>query len=131
MKSCKKSLFDLFNRTNLEVPKGIRGKLWLVKLCPTQTLQIYRYFKHGRSQDFFGGEHFFKKYSKKFKKFQKIFEKFFKKFSKKFQKFRKFLKFFLRKLLKMHYFSIFSKEFNKPCVNVLRVWTKKPIYWKF
>ena len=26
----------------------------------------------------------------------------------------------------MHYFSIFSKTFNKPCVNFLRVWTKKP-----
>ena len=31
----------------------------------------------------------------------------------------------------MHYFSIFSKTFNKPCVNFLRVWTKTQIVGKF
>ena len=31
----------------------------------------------------------------------------------------------------MHYFSIFSQIFNKPCVNFLRVWTKKTIIGKF
>ena len=31
---------------------------------------------------------------------------------------------FLRKLQKMHYFSIFCKKFNKPCVHFSRVWTK-------
>ena len=41
------------------------------------------------------------------------------------ENFRKFFKkYFLRILQKMHYFSIFSKKFNKPCVNFLRVWTK-------
>ena len=38
--------------------------------------------------------------------------------------FRKFSKNFFRKLLKMHYFSIFLKKFSKPCVNFSRVRTK-------
>ena len=45
--------------------------------------------------------------------------------------FPKFWKDLLRKLLKMDYFAIFCKTFNKPCVNFLRFWTKNPIYWKF
>ena len=48
-----------------------------------------------------------------------------------FRKFSKILKNFIRKLLKMHYFNIFFKKFNKPCVNLLCVWTKKTMYWKF
>ena len=31
----------------------------------------------------------------------------------------------------MHYFSRFSKKFNKPCVCYTRVWTKNTICWKF
>ena len=34
-------------------------------------------------------------------------------------------------IAKMHYFSIFFSQINKACVNLLRVWTKKTIYWKF
>ena len=68
-----------------------------------------------------GGNTFSKNFSKNPKKFQtysKKFQKIFKKFSKNISKmFRKFLKTFLRKLLKMHYFSIFSKNVNKQCVN--------------
>ena len=41
-----------------------------------------------------------------------------------------FQKDFLRKLQKMHYFSIFFKKFNKPCVNFSRVWTKKTNSWE-
>ena len=37
---------------------------------------------------------------------------------------RRIFKKFLRKLLKMHYFSIFFKKFSKPCVNFSHVWTK-------
>ena len=44
--------------------------------------------------------------------------------------FRKFSKNFLRKLLKMHYSSIFFKRLNKPCVDILRVWRKKHKVWK-
>ena len=47
------------------------------------------------------------------------------------ENFRKFWKFSFRKLLQMHYFSIFFKKFNKPFVNFLRIWTKKTISWKF
>ena len=42
-----------------------------------------------------------------------------------------FQKIFFRTQLKMHYFSIFFKKFNKPCVSFLRVRTKNTIYWKF
>ena len=45
--------------------------------------------------------------------------------------FRRILKNFLRKLRKVHYFIIFFKEFNKPCANFLRVWTKNTTYRKF
>ena len=38
--------------------------------------------------------------------------------------FEKFSKSFLRKFRKIHYFSIVFENFNKPCVNVSRVWTK-------
>ena len=38
---------------------------------------------------------------------------------------------FLRKLLKIRYFSIFFKRFNKPCVNFLRVWPKTQSVGKF
>ena len=44
--------------------------------------------------------------------------------------FSKILKNVLRKSRKMHYFSIFFKKFNKPCVKFLRVWTKNTS-WKF
>ena len=40
------------------------------------------------------------------------------------ENFRKFSKNSLWKLLKMHYFRIFFKKVNKPCVNFSRVWTK-------
>ena len=30
----------------------------------------------------------------------------------------------------MHYFGIFFKKFNKPCVNFLRVWTKNTNSWE-
>ena len=69
---------------------------------------------HGRRQDFFRRGNTFKKI------FKKIYEIF-----------RKLLKIFLWKLLKMHYFSIFFKKFNKPCVKFLRVWTKNEICRKF
>ena len=149
-------------------------------------------YVHGRSQDFFRGEHFLKNFKnasknshKIRKKFTKNSEKIFKKYWKNFQKIskireniRKFSNVFLRKLRKMHYFSrfftklkkacaifwafgrkhilleflrIISKilkkflkklrktkyfsrvftKFKKPCVNLLCVWTKKTIYWKF
>ena len=58
---------------------------------------------HGRSQDFFReGDHF-----------------------------SKILKRFLRKLIKMHYFSIFFIIFNKACVNFSRIWTKNANVGKF
>ena len=38
--------------------------------------------------------------------------------------FSKICKNLLRKLLKMHYFSIFFEEINKTCVNISCVWTK-------
>ena len=79
---------------------------------------------------FFRGEHFFPK------NFLKIFKKFIQKFSKNFQKNyekipKNFQKNFLRYLLKMPYFSIFSKEINKPSVQILRVQTKNAMCWKF
>ena len=37
---------------------------------------------------------------------------------------------FLIKLQKMHYFSIFFKKFNKPCVNFWGVWTKNTNCWE-
>ena len=37
----------------------------------------------------------------------------------------------LRKLLKMHYLAYFSKEFNTPCVNSLRIWTKNTLFGNF
>ena len=81
---------------------------------------------HGRSQDFFRGS---------FTKFLKNFEiKFGKSIMLAFEiliKFSEFSKNFLRKWGKMHYFSIFFKEFSKPCVNFLRVWTKNTISRKF
>ena len=40
------------------------------------------------------------------------------------ENFRKFSKDFLRKFLEVHYFSIFFKKHNKPCVNFSLVWTK-------
>ena len=46
------------------------------------------------------------------------------------RKFSKIFKNFLRKLLKMHYFSIFFKEFNKPCVHFSRIWTKNANCWE-
>ena len=46
------------------------------------------------------------------------------------ENFRKFSKNFFRKLFKMHYFSIFFKKVNKPCVNFSRVWTKNTNFWK-
>ena len=30
----------------------------------------------------------------------------------------------------MHYFSVFFKKFNKPCVTFSRVWTKNTNYWE-
>ena len=36
----------------------------------------------------------------------------------------------LRKLRKMHYFSIFFKKVNKPCVKTLRLWTKNANCWE-
>ena len=97
-------------------------------------------FAMGVARIFFGGgTHFqknFKKYSKKFvKNFVKIFNKVAKNFQKYSKKLKKFLKKFLKfsknfhknlftKMLKIHYFSIFFKKVNKPCVQFLRVWTK-------
>ena len=104
-------------------------------------------WEHGRSQDFFrgGGNTFSKKFSKNFqkncKKFSKIFKKssnIFKKNFKNFQKIfkkislqTKFWKTFFRKLRKMHYFSIFQKNFNKPCVNFFPFGRKTQIVGKF
>ena len=45
--------------------------------------------------------------------------------------FRKFSKVFLRKMLKMPYFSIFFKKFNKPSIQFLRIWTKNAMCRKF
>ena len=45
--------------------------------------------------------------------------------------FEKFSKNFLRKLREIHYFSIFFKKFNKPCVNFSRVWTKNTLLGNF
>ena len=42
-----------------------------------------------------------------------------------------FEKIFLRKLLKMHYFCIFFKKFNKPCVNFCPFGRKMQIVVKF
>ena len=81
---------------------------------------------HGRSQDFFGGGDTFSKIFKKYSKNIQILKNF-QKYSK---KFRKLLKILLRKSLKIHYFSRFFTKFNKLCVNFLRVWMKKTIYWK-
>ena len=50
------------------------------------------------------------------------FQKIFKKISKNVWK---IFKNFLRKLLKMHYFSIFFDKIKKPRVTFLRDWTKK------
>ena len=44
------------------------------------------------------------------------------------ENFRNFLKNCLWKLLKKHYFSIFFKKVNKPCVNFSRVWTKNAYF---
>ena len=69
---------------------------------------------HGGSQDFFRRrEHFFKKFSQNFQKMQKIFSKICKKFSINSQK---FFENFIKKMLKMHYFSIFFKKSSNPCV---------------
>ena len=38
--------------------------------------------------------------------------------------FEKIFKNFPKKIAKMHYFSIFFNEFNKPCVNLLQIWSK-------
>ena len=38
--------------------------------------------------------------------------------------FSKILKRFLKKIAKIHYFSMFSRQFNKPCADFSRVWTK-------
>ena len=40
------------------------------------------------------------------------------------ENFRKFAKDFVRKLLKMHYFSIFFKIFYQACVNFSRFWNE-------
>ena len=48
-----------------------------------------------------------------------------------FQKIFENISIFIRKLLKMPYFSIFFKKFNKPWVTFLRVWAKNTICWKF
>ena len=48
----------------------------------------------------------------------------------KFEKFSQISKIFLQKIAKMHYFSIFFKKFNKPCVNFSRVWTKNTNCWE-
>ena len=42
----------------------------------------------------------------------------------------KFLKIFIRILLKCIIFAYFSKNFNKRCVNFLRVWTKNANCWE-
>ena len=83
----------------------------------TKSRKFSRFFKtclNGRSQDFFGGGNTFRKFSKNlFRKLRKMHYLAYEiliKFSKIFIK-------FLKKIGKMHYFSIFSKQFNKPCVN--------------
>ena len=43
----------------------------------------------------------------------------------------KILKNLLQKIAKMHYFSIFQKNFNKPCVNFFAFGRKTQIVWKF
>ena len=36
---------------------------------------------------------------------------------------------FIEEIAKMHYFSLFSAKFKKPCVNFSRVWTKNTNCW--
>ena len=43
----------------------------------------------------------------------------------------KFAKRYLKKIAKMHYFSIFFKKSNKPCVNFSRFWTKNKLLGNF
>ena len=68
----------------------------------------------GVARVFSGEEHFFKKFSKNI---QKIFRKSQKKFRK--------------KITKNGFFSIFFKQFNKPSIQFLRVWTKNASTGKF
>ena len=91
---------------------------------------------HGSSQDFFGGEHFFKKFSKIckeiFKNLVKIFKIFQKRFSKNFQKYSsETYKNFAKKIAKNGFLSIFFTKFHKPSIHFLRVWTKNAICSKF
>ena len=44
-----------------------------------------------------------------------------------FEKFSKFSKDFLKEIAKTHYFSIFSKEINKPKSSIFAVWTKNTL----
>ena len=72
--------------------------------CHWQQEALCLSWRHGRSQDFFGGNTFSKKFSKNSKYFQKIlknFKKYSKKILKNFKKiFGKFLKIFLKKFAK-------------------------------
>ena len=105
----------------------------------TFRFSFYMPWRHGRSQDFFGGgEHFFKKFSKLFKKFLNNFVKIYKKVQKKFQKyFSKFQKKFqknykkiVKKIAKRGFFSIFFEKFNKPIIQFSHVWTENAICTK-
>ena len=42
----------------------------------------------------------------------------------------KIFKTFLKKIAKMHYFSIYFKKVNKPCVIFSRIWTKNTNCWE-
>ena len=93
---------------------------WLKLWCLLSLVWIP--WSHGPSQDFFGGEHFFKKFSKNsqkiFKKLSKIFKKI-QKLSKNIPKIQKSLKNIQKIFKNKKNFKKFSKKFQK---NVAKFW---------